>query len=100
MPIALPLIESCEGCGACCEFTPVPPFQPGEEAAKNVPDELLAAVRERIAADQHFDKVPCVWYDRSLRRCRHYDLRPDACRAFEIGGDLCRLSRWDAGIDR
>ncbi len=99
MAQALPVIESCDGCGACCEFTPVPPFQPGEEAAKDVPDELLHSVRQRIAADKHFDPLPCVWYDTATRQCRHYDLRPDACRTFEIGGDLCRLSRFDAGIE-
>lgn len=67
---------------------------------RDVPDELLDPIRRRIAADQHFDLLPCVWLDLATQLCRHYDLRPQACRDFQIGGDLCRLSRWDEGIDR
>lgn len=96
----LPVIDSCDGCSACCRRTPIPPFQPGEEAVWNVPDVLLEAVRQRIAADQHFELLPCVWLDLQTQRCLHYDLRPQACRDFQIAGDLCRLSRWDEGVDR
>ena len=97
---ALPILESCDSCAACCMRTPVPPFQPGEEAARNIPDEWLAPVRERIRADQQFDLLPCVWLNTDTLLCRHYDLRPQACRDFQINSDLCRLSRWDEGIDR
>lgn len=79
--------------------TPVPPFEPGEEAVKQVPDELLQPIRDRVAADEQFELVSCVWYSKEKRQCRHYHLRPDACRNFEIGSDACRLSRWDAGVD-
>ncbi len=79
--------------------TPVPPFEPGEEVAKDVPDELLQPIRDRIAADEHFDLVACVWFDAKNKVCRHYDLRPDACRRFEVGSDACRMSRWDVGVD-
>jgi Fe-S-cluster containining protein len=98
--VALPIIDSCDDCGACCCRTPIPPFEPGEEEVRGVPTGLLESVRKRIAADQHFDLLPCVWYDTATRQCRHYELRPTACRTFEIGSDLCRLSRWDEGIDR
>jgi uncharacterized protein len=96
----LTVIGNCDACAACCRRTPIPPFQPGEEAARNVPDELLRPVQERISADRHFDLLPCVWLDLESLRCRHYDLRPQACRDFEVGGMLCRLSRWDEGVDR
>ncbi len=79
--------------------TPVPPFEPGEETEKGVPNELMKPVYERIAAEQHFDLVPCVWYSLNQQQCLHYDLRPDACRRFETGGDACQMSRWDVGID-
>ena len=79
--------------------TPIPPFQPGEEAALGVPEELLLPVRQRVAADQHFDLLPCVWLNPETRLCRHYELRPQACRDFQISSDLCRLSRWDEGLD-
>ncbi len=95
----LPLIETCDQCAACCLQTPLPPFQPGEEVARDVPDELLQPIRDRIAADQEFALLPCVWLDCVSLRCRHYDLRPQACRDFALGSDLCRLSRWDAGLD-
>lgn len=96
--VSLPVIESCDHCAACCLRTPIPPFQPGEEAQRDVPEELLRPIYERIAADQHFDLFPCVWLNPETRRCKHYDLRPQACRDFEINSDLCRLSRWDEGL--
>ncbi|MDG1897765.1 MAG: YkgJ family cysteine cluster protein [Fuerstiella sp.] len=96
----LPIVESCDSCSACCVMTPIPPFQPGEEAVRDVPDELLKPIRERIAADQQFDLLPCVWLDTEQQRCLHYELRPEACRRFEINSDLCRLSRWETGIDK
>ena len=95
---SLPIIESCVDCGACCMLTPVPPFQDGESIARDVPDELMKLINDRVAADQHLDPLPCVWFDSSLRQCRHYNLRPEACRKFETGSDLCRLSRWDMQI--
>lgn len=95
----LPIIENCDSCGACCRLTPVPPFYPGEEAVKDVPDELLQPIRERVEADQHFDRLACVWYDSDADQCMHYDLRPDACRNFELSSDLCRGARWDIGVD-
>jgi Fe-S-cluster containining protein len=93
------ILETCDGCGSCCRRTPIPPFEPGEEAALGVPESLLEPVRARIAAEQHFDFIPCVWFDESTQKCLHYELRPAACRNFAIGGDLCRLSRWDDGLD-
>ena len=63
-----------------------------------VTPEQRQPILDRIAADQHFDDLPCVWFDMSQRRCLHYEQRPDACRQFEIGSDLCRLSRCDIGL--
>jgi len=80
-------------------MSPVPPFQPGEEVQKDVPDALLRPIRNRIAADQHFDLLPCVWFDQELLQCRHYDFRPDACREFEVASDLCRGARRQLGIE-
>ena len=79
--------------------TPVPPFEPGEEVARSVPEELLQPIHDRVAADQHFELLSCVWFDDASRSCRHYELRPTACRNFEVGSDPCRMSRWDVGID-
>ncbi|MCA9085763.1 MAG: YkgJ family cysteine cluster protein [Planctomycetaceae bacterium] len=78
--------------------TPVPPFEDGEAAVRNVPNPLLEPIRDRIAADEQFELLPCVWFDQQTRQCRYYDFRPDACRRFEIGSTLCWLSRWDCEI--
>ncbi len=59
----------------------------------------MQPIRDRIAADLHFDLLPCVWLNLETLRCNHYELRPQACRDFEISSDLCRLSRWDESID-
>ena len=77
----------------------MPPFQPGEEAVRAVPDDLLKLIQTRIDADQQFELLPCVWYDSQTGKCQFYDYRPQACRDFQIGSDLCRLSRWDEQID-
>jgi len=97
--VTLPTIESCDDCGACCLRTPIPPFAPGEETSRGVTEAQRKPIRERIAADEHFSDLPCVWFDLRSRRCHHYEQRPDACRRFEIGSDLCHLSRWDAGLE-
>lgn len=110
MPNALPVIESCEGCGACCLVVTFPPFrrvfdQGGEEAWERLrwerPDlraELLAADRARRASGGPSYGTPCLWFDAEARLCRHYDDRPLACRAFEVGGGDCRDARRRAGV--
>lgn len=95
MTHVLPIIKSCDHCSACCRQTPIPPFQPGEEECWEVPPDWLVPVRQRLAADQQFELLPCVWLDQSSNRCLHYEHRPQACRDFQINSDLCRLSRWD-----
>ena len=98
MSSLIPLIESCNNCAACCRRTPIPPFQPGEEARWNVPDWMLESVHDRIRRDEQFELLACVWLDPQTLRCRHYEFRPQACRDFEIGSLLCRLSRDDEGV--
>jgi len=78
--------------------TPLPPFEPGEEEAYDLTPAQRQPVLDRIAADEQFDSLPCVWFDVAHRQCLYYEQRPDACRRFEIGSDLCRLSRCDAGL--
>jgi Fe-S-cluster containining protein len=106
----LPLIASCDGCGACCRVVTSPPFVrvfdgDGEDAWERLrrerPDlvaEILADGRARRAAGGPSYGTPCLWYDAATARCRHYDHRPRACRAFAVGGDDCRDARRRAGI--
>ena len=106
----LPLIESCDGCGACCRVVPLPPFrrsldEAGEEAWQRLgwdrPDlraDFLTEERRRRADGEPSFGTPCLWFDAESARCRHHDHRPRACREFEVGGVDCRDTRRRAGI--
>jgi Fe-S-cluster containining protein len=108
---SLPIIDSCDGCGACCEVVTSPPFyrvfdEDGEDAWERLkwerPDllaELLAAERARRLNGEPSHGTPCLWYETITRRCRHYEDRPRACQAFSIGSDDCRDARRRAGIE-
>lgn len=107
----LPVIPSCDGCGACCQVVTHPPFYSvfhdlGEEAWERLKRErrdlileIVADDRARRQAGEPLSGTPCLWYDAETRRCRHYDYRPLACREFAVGDDDCRDARRRAGID-
>jgi Fe-S-cluster containining protein len=110
MPRRLQVIESCDGCGACCLVVTQPPFHRvfdddgGEEAWERLrwdrPDlvaEIRADERARRASGAPSFGTPCLWYDPQTGRCRHYEYRPRACREFEVGGSDCRDARRRAG---
>jgi Fe-S-cluster containining protein len=106
----LPVIDSCDDCGACCQVVTSPPFQrvfdqSGEDSWERLkadrPDllaELLADYQARRASGGPYFGTPCTWLDPDTRRCRHYEYRPIACRQFEVGGTDCRDARRRAGI--
>ena len=106
----LPVIESCDGCGACCQVVTHPPFysvfhELGEDAWERLKRErrdlileIVADYRARRAAGEPLSGTPCLWYDPDSRRCRHYEYRPLACREFAVGEDDCRDARRRAGI--
>ena len=110
MPTPLPVIESCDGCGACCRVVTFPPFrrifdEGGEEAWERLrwdrPDLLvaiLAAEAARKAGGEPSFGSPCLWFDAEAGRCRHHELRPRACREFAVGGVDCLGARRRAGI--
>ena len=101
----LPVIASCDGCGACCTEMNSPPFMParvdgsdllGISATARGSFEAGMARREE---DGWPDGVPCFWLDPETRRCRHYDDRPDICRfALELGDESCRAWREQLNI--
>ncbi len=107
----LPVIESCEGCGACCLVITHPPFYSvfqglGEEGwerlkreRRDLVLEIVADHRARRLTGEPLSGTPCLWYDPESRRCRHYDYRPLACREFEVGDEECRDVRRRNGID-
>ncbi len=106
----LPVIKSCDGCGACCQVVTRPPFyqvfqENGEEAWERLrrdrPDLMAELSADYCQSQQNggpFFGTPCLWYDPSTQRCRHYDYRPRACREFEIGSRDCLDARRRAGI--
>ena len=109
-PRPLPIIESCEGCGACCRVVTRPPFrrdfdEAGEDAWERLrwdrPDlyaEILADERGSRARGGPTFGTPCLWLDAATGRCRHYEDRPRACREFALGGVDCRDARRRAGV--
>jgi uncharacterized protein len=106
----LPIIPTCEDCGACCQVVTIPPFrrvfdEEGEDDWERLkwerPDllaALLAAERERRARGAPSFGTPCLWFDADTGRCRNYDYRPRACREFERGGVDCHDARRRARI--
>ena len=105
MTTSLPILDSCDDCGACCRVVSSPPFrrvfdEAGEEAWERLrwdrPDllaELLAIERTRKRSGDPSFGSPCHWFDPESKRCRHHDLRPRACREFEVGGVDCHDAR-------
>jgi Fe-S-cluster containining protein len=108
----LPVIDSCDDCGACCLVVTHPPFYrifdgDGEEAWERLKREcpgIIAALigdqEKRRADGRPLYGTPCVWFDEPTRRCRHYEFRPRACREFEIGSPDCHDARRRAGISQ
>lgn len=116
--IPLPVIESCEGCGACCMEQGSPPGYlwlrqldpdarsawPDEDDVKRVatlPAEAMAAVEEyaiKLMAGEVSGEGPCCWLDRQTMRCRWHEQRPQICRDFEVGSMPCQAYRHAYGV--
>ena len=74
-PRQLPVIDSCDACGACCQVVTCPPFYRvfdtfGEDAWERLkadrPDilaEFLVDYRARRAAGGPYFGTPCIWLD-------------------------------------
>lgn len=89
----LPILDSCEGCGACCYTVSVPPFRIdsvcNEPEQRQVPAALIEEFLPRWEVRLFVEESPCLWFDTQSLRCRHYHLRPQACRDFEINSPSC-----------
>ena len=81
----------------------VPPFVMSggrnEALEKRVPTELIDEFWPVWQVRLEVSESPCLWYDATTARCRHYEFRPDACRTFEINTGPCYESRAKWGID-
>jgi Fe-S-cluster containining protein len=119
----LPVIQSCEGCGACCMEMGTPPGfaiffghhslkdlaeYPDAEIMASMPqelrDELLAYYVAAVAGktpwrDDPNKPQPCLWFDTETKLCRNYEHRPTICRTFELGEPACHRWRKKFGIN-
>ncbi len=93
---SLPVVD-CVGCGGCCLEVGHPGFFWNPATGGGVDPlwfSLPAALRSELEvyldglAEPDLGKT-CVWFDPDLRRCRHYDYRPQMCRDFEVGNPKC-----------
>jgi Fe-S-cluster containining protein len=114
---SLPVVDSCDGCGACCLEQGAPPdyvalrLNPHFADAPSFADDAARLTKlppqaQRLL-DEYFENTvrgslprnrPCVWYDDALQNCRFYDLRPSTCRVFETGSMGCLLYRRRHGL--
>ena len=106
---SLPIVKSCEGCGACCMTMGHPRYFWNQEQGTNVdelwielPKSLVAEIEthlESLRGDEQADfGTPCIWFDDVERNCRHHRYKPQVCRDLEIGGEACLRSRRQFGI--
>jgi Fe-S-cluster containining protein len=115
----LPVVDSCDNCGACCLEQESPPGyvlllnspgireNPGKfgddvERLESIPNEAAAELRDYLAAllagEQRSDPA-CIWLNKATMRCRYHEHRPSICRDFEIGSAECIEWRRDYRID-
>ncbi len=102
----LTVIDSCDGCGACCMHMNVPsgydaivqgydwPIdKDAKERVAALPAEARQLIEEYIADVDAGRKEetdnPCVWLDMETRACRFYEYRPRVCRDFDRGTAHC-----------
>lgn len=114
----LPVIESCDGCGACCSVQGAPPdyvalslnphfknapsFAEDFERFSNLDGEplrLLEGYLLNSASGAVPTDGPCVWLDEAGAGCQFYELRPSTCRVFEINSPGCLYYRKLSGVD-
>lgn len=117
----LPVVTSCDHCGACCMQQSSPPgylyvlamtgedyadspFAEDAERIKTLPPEameVLLQYRQRLMAGafQDIGEVPCCWLDVKTRRCRWYEHRPSVCREDLQVGDAGCLAWREEYID-
>ena len=91
----LPVIDTCDDCGACCMDNGLPPFKDGE--LELLPEDIQGEVALYNAAGRQRG-MPCVWLDCNMK-CSKYKHRPKVCRDYEVGCHSCRTVRYQFGID-
>ena len=101
--MTLPVIDSCDGCGACCQEQCSPPGYTTVLAGHWDDEDDIDRVRdlssearssldeyvERLRRNETTDHDPCCWYDSETKGCKFYDERPSICRDFERSTWAC-----------
>ena len=91
----LPVINNCDGCGACCLDVSLPPFT--VEELEQLPNEVQVELALYRSAGRERNMI-CVWLDAG-KKCSRYDIRPKACQEYERGSGECRVVRAQYGVD-
>ena len=120
MTTELPVIQSCDGCGACCMEQSSPPgyvailarpdedfadspFSEDAERLRRMPMKIKATLlryMHELLKSSRRGETWCIWLDPMTRKCAHYAWRPDICRdAVEIGDAGCRAWRDEYEIE-
>ena len=113
----LPLLDSCENCGACCSLQGAPPdyvalrlnphFANDPSFAEDADrlaqlsgeaEELLDRYLRQSAAAEIPTDGPCVWLGPASLQCRFYEWRPSTCRVFELNSPGCHIYRKLCGV--
>ncbi|MBY3022370.1 YkgJ family cysteine cluster protein [Rhizobium leguminosarum] len=89
----------CQGCGACCSYSPTwPRFSTETDAALDLlPAHFVAANQQGMRCDGARCSA-LVGRVGSETSCQVYDLRPDVCRACVPGDDACLTARAFFGL--
>lgn len=113
------MIESCDGCGACCLEQGAPPdyvalwlnpqygvdpsFEEDNVRMRSLPADARALLDEFMARwleDRANKNGPCIWFDHETRGCGFYEHRPSTCRVFELSSMGCRIYRKRNGLGK
>jgi Fe-S-cluster containining protein len=116
-PVLGPVLETCDGCGACCleqgappdyvalrlnpQFVDDPSFADDAARLSELPDEAQRLLEEYLLAretPEFATSGACVWYDAATFRCRFYEYRPSTCRVFERNSPGCHIYRRRHGV--
>ncbi len=106
MKSLLTVLDSCDGCGACCMEQESPPGYvaylvgtfplDGSNDARRVralplqlKQQLLHYAEQLRAGKPHPNNGICLWYDERSKKCKHHGMRPQICRDFDRGSDGC-----------
>lgn len=111
----LPIVTSCEDCGACCleqgappdyvalrlnpHFADDPSFADDLDRLRLLPAPASRLLDEYLATDPAQRTEVCVWFDAAAARCRFYEHRPSTCRVFELNSPGCHIYRRRHGRD-